>query len=31
VTMTIDGEQITHFDVIATEENLAPIRAVLGT
>jgi hypothetical protein len=31
VTLTIDGERITHFDAIATDANLAPIRAVLGT
>jgi RNA polymerase sigma-70 factor (ECF subfamily) len=31
VTLTIDGAQITHLDAIATDDNLAPIRAVLGT
>jgi RNA polymerase sigma-70 factor, ECF subfamily len=31
VTFTIDNGLITHFDAIATEEHLAPIRAVLGT
>jgi RNA polymerase sigma-70 factor (ECF subfamily) len=31
VTLTIEGERITHFDAIATDANLAPIRAVLGT
>jgi RNA polymerase sigma-70 factor (ECF subfamily) len=31
VTLTIGDELITHFDVIATDTNLAPIRAVLGT
>jgi hypothetical protein len=31
VTFTIDNGLITHFDAIATDEHLAPIRAVLGT
>jgi RNA polymerase sigma-70 factor, ECF subfamily len=31
VTLTVEGEQITHFDAIADEVTLAPLRAALGT